>query len=78
MNLFIDYGINGIDLASEYVSAYPFEPSTMKEIFKYIKGKNKNIQIVIGGAVLFPSAIYQIVDLLYCCEPGTTKSIFRR
>ena len=35
-------------------------------------------QIVIGGAVLLPSAIYQIVDLLYCCEPGTTKSIFRR
>ena len=44
------FGINGIDLASEYFSAYPFEPSTMKEIFKYIKGKNKNIQIVIGGA----------------------------
>ena len=35
-------------------------------------------QIVIGGAVLFSSAIYQIVDLSYCCEPGTTKSIRRR
>jgi hypothetical protein len=44
------FGVNGIDLATDYASAYPFDSGTMNEIFKYIKSKNKNVKIVIGGA----------------------------
>lgn len=42
-------GLGDVDPITNWHSAYPFDAPTMKEIFKYIKSKNKQTKIIVGG-----------------------------
>lgn len=44
------FGIGGVDPVTDYNSAFPFAAKVIKDIFKYIKSKNSNTKILVGGA----------------------------